>query len=251
MKTDDRDERLGVILDRAVRDIDVSSREAPVAQVRAVGRAGRVTAAAAAAAVFVGAAVLASAQFGRDTPPGTDGSDSVIEGSLATDKWQLERPSDWFTSPFEGCGTQLARGLIVSNVAFEFLNPEGRIPSCNERIVFAGFPSDGVAIDLEPQGVVPVLSPAPPPDTPFPIRPGQLAQTSGIRGGPDHYMGGVVIGGDSAAIIRLWVGADASEDDIEEAYRILGSMRVDGGIDGSTRRLSSAGGRSGRIRPFG
>jgi hypothetical protein len=229
MKTDDRDERLGTILNDAVRDIDVSSREAPVAQIRVVGRAGRVVAAVAAAAVFLGAGAFAAAQFGRDTPPGTDGSDSVIEGSLATDDWQLERPSDWFTAPFDGCGTAFARGLIVSNVGFEFLNPEGQIPSCNERIVFAGFPSDGVAIDLEPQGIIPVLSPVPPPDTPFPVRPGQLAQTSGIRGGPDHYMGGVVIGGESAAIIRLWVGADASAGDIEEAYRILGSMRVEGG----------------------
>jgi hypothetical protein len=123
MKTDDRDERLGTILNDAVRDIDVSSREAPVAQIRVVGRAGRVVAAVAAAAVFLGAGAFAAAQFGRDTPPGTDGSDSVIEGSLATDDWQLERPSDWFTAPFDGCGTAFARGLIVSNVGFEFLNP--------------------------------------------------------------------------------------------------------------------------------
>ena len=229
MKTDDRDERLGSILEDAVRDIGVSTRHAPVAQVRVVGRAGRVIAAVAAAAVFVGAVVFASAQFGRDTPPGADSPDTVIEGSLATDKWQLERPSDWFTAPFDGCGTAFARGLIVSNVGFEFQNPEGEIPSCNERIVFAGFPSDGVAIDLEPQGIIPVLSPVPPPDTPFPVRPGQLAETSGIRGGPQHSMGSVVIRGDSVAIIRLWVGADASAGDIEEVYRILGSMRVDGG----------------------
>ena len=117
----------------------------------------------------------------------------------------------------------------MSNVEFDFLNPEGEIPSCNERMVFAGFPSDGVAIALEPQGITPVLSPTQPPDTPFPVRPGQLAETSGIRGGPHHSMGGVVIGGDSAAIIRLWVGADASAGDIDGAYRILGSMRVDGG----------------------
>ena len=73
-----------------------------MAQVRVVGRAGRVIAAVAAAALFVSAVVFASAQFGRDTPPGADSPDSVIEGTLDTDKWQLERPSDWFTSPFEG-----------------------------------------------------------------------------------------------------------------------------------------------------
>jgi hypothetical protein len=229
MKTDERDERLGSIMDDAVRDIDVSSREAPAAQIHVVGHAGRVIVAVAAAAVFVGAVVFASVQFGRDTQPGTDSSGTVIEGTLETDEWQLERPSDWFTSPFEGCGTQLARGLIVSNVEFEFLNPEGEIPSCNERMVFAGFPSDGVAIDLEPEGIIPVLSPVPPPDTPFPVRPGQLAETSGIRGGPQHFMGSLVIRGDSVAIVRLWVGADASTSDIEDAYRILGSMRVDGG----------------------
>jgi len=228
MKTDDRDEHLGSILDTSVRDIDVSSRAAPAARAH-VGRAGRVIAAVAAAAVFVGAVVLASAQFGRDSDPGADGSDTVVEGSLEADKWQLERPSDWFTAPFDGCGTAFARGLIVSNVGFEFLNPEGEIPSCNERIVFAGFPSNGVAIDLEPHGIVPGLSPIPPPDTPFPMRPGQIRDAGGIRGGPEHGMGDVVVSGESVAIVRLWVGADASSSDIEDAYRILGSMRVDGG----------------------
>ena len=228
MKTDDRDERLGSILDDAVRDIDAFSREASIAQGRVVGRGGRVVAAIAAAAVFVGVVAFASAQFGRDSRPGADGSDTVIEGSLEADKWQLERPSDWFTAPFEGCGTALARGLIVSSVEFEFRNPEGQIPSCNERMVFASFPSDGVAIDLEPQGSR-GSSFIPPLDSPFPMRPGQMMTTEGIRGGPQHSMSSVVVSGDPTAIIRLWVGADASPGDIEEAYRILDSMRVDGG----------------------
>ena len=230
MKTDDRDERLGSILDRAVRDIDVSSHEAPVAQVRVVDRAGRVIAAVAAAAVFVGAVVFASAQFGRDTPPGADSPDTVIEGTLDSDKWQLERPPDWFTSPFEGCGTQLARGLIVSNVEFDFLNPEGEIPSCNERMVFAGFPSDGVAIDLEPQGARWGISFIPPLDTPFPIGSSQLIDRPGSSDGSLAEANiPIVVDGEAIAFVRLWMGPDASAGDLDTAFRILGSMRVDGG----------------------
>lgn len=105
MKTDDRDERLASILEEAVRDMGIDAREAPAGGIRGIGRAVRVIAAAAAAAVFVAGVVLASGQFGRDSRPGDDATDTIVEGSLETDKWQLERPSDWFTSPFEGCET--------------------------------------------------------------------------------------------------------------------------------------------------
>ena len=228
MNTDDRDERLASILDDAVRDIDVFTRQAPVARRHVIGRASRAVAALAAAAVFVGAVVFASAQFGSDTRPGAGSDGTVVEGTLAADGWQLERPADWFTAPFEGCGTKLTRGLIVSNVEFEFLNPQGEIPSCNERMVFAGFPSDGVAIDIEPQGIRTGVFRFPPSDSPFPVRPSQLRETDGIRGGPQHAMSSVVVGGEPFGILRLWVGADASTEDIEKAYRILGSMRIAG-----------------------
>jgi hypothetical protein len=227
MKADDRDEHLGSILDDAVRGIDATSREAPAARRGVVGRAGLAIAAGAAAAVFVAAVVFASAQFGRDRPPGADGSDTVVEGTLETDRWQLERPSDWFTAPFEGCGTALDRGLIVSNVDFEFLDPQGEIPSCNERMVFAGFPSDGVAIDLEPQGVIPAFFPVS--DTPFPMRSSQLIERRKTFGDLAEANSLVSSDGEVVAIIRLWVGPEAPAEDVETAYRILHSVRLDGG----------------------
>ena len=153
MKTDDRDERLASILDDAVRDIDAFSREAPVGQssVR-VGRAGRVIAAVAAAAVFVGGVVFASGSSVATRrrrqrirrPSSRDRSDGG---------WQLERTVRLVHRPSRRLRHRRCPvASIVSNVEFEFLEPRGRDPSCNERIVLAGFPSDGVAIDLEPQG---------------------------------------------------------------------------------------------------
>ena len=95
MTTDDRDERLASILEEAVRDMGIDAREA-LGGIRGIGRAVRVIAAAAAAAVFVAGVVFASGQFGRDSRPGDDATDTIVEGSLETDKWQFERPSDWF-----------------------------------------------------------------------------------------------------------------------------------------------------------
>ena len=118
----------------------------------------------------------------------------------------------------------------MSNVEFDFLNPEGRIPSCNERMVFAGFPSDGVAIDLEPQGARWGISFIPPLDTPFPVESSQLIDRSGSSGASIAEANvPVAIDGEAVAFIRLWTGPDASADDVETAYRILGSMRVHGG----------------------
>lgn len=228
MKTDDRDERLASILDEAVHDIAVGPPGAPVSTVSGIGRAVRVIAAVAAAAVFVAGAVFASGQFGRDRRPGDDVPSTVVEGSFETDKWQLERPSDWITAPFEGCGTLLPRGVIVSNVEFEFLNPQGQVPSCSDRLVLAGFPSDGVVFDLEPSGVRWGISHEPLSDTPLPIGPSQLLVTDGIVGGPRVSYSHVVVEGVSTAIVRLWVGPDASPGHVEAAHRILGSMRIEG-----------------------
>ena len=111
---------------------------------------------------------------------------------------------------------------------FEFLNPQGEIPSCNERMVFAGFPSDGVAIDLEPKGVRCGISLFPFSDTPFPIRPSQLVMTSGISGGPQEANNFIAVDGEPIAIVRLWVGPDASAGDVDAAHRILDSMRIEG-----------------------
>lgn len=226
MKTDDRDERLASILDEAVHDVGGDAREAPAAEIRGIGRAARALSAAA-AAVFVAGVVFASGQFGRDSRPGDDGTGTVTEGLFETDRWQLERPSDWITAPFDGCGTELPRGLIVSNVEFEFLNPEGQVPSCNERMVFAGFPSGGVVIDLEPEGGR-VLFREPPADTPFPIEPRQLIPTDGIVGGPRMSLLNVYVEERSTATVRLWVGSDASTGDVEAAHQILRSMRFEG-----------------------
>jgi len=225
MKTDDRDERLASILDEAVHEIEVSTPQPPASTVRGIGGPFRSVAAVAAATAFVAVVVFASGQIGRDVRSQAGREGTIVEGSLETDGWQLRRPSNWATAPFEGCGTTLPRGVIVSNVEFDFLNPNGQIPSCNERMVFAGFPSDGVVVDLEPQGIRGSYF-RPPHDTPFPIEPSQLMLTNGIVGGPRLSLLSVVVEGRSTATIRLWVGSEASTGDIETADRILRSMRI-------------------------
>lgn len=228
MKTDDRDERLASILDDAVHDIEVSTLQPLVSMVRGIGGPFRSVAAVAAAAVFVAGVVFASGQFGRDVRSQAGRGGTIVEGSLEADGWRLQRPVSWFTAPFEGCGTVLSRGVVVSNAEFEFLNPQGQVPSCGERMVFAGFPSDGVAIDLEPYGTYLGSFDEPLGDTPFPIAPSQLLATDGIDGGPSMSYNAAVVGGEEKAIIRLWVGPEASSDDIATAHEILGSIRIDG-----------------------
>ena len=230
MKTDDRDERLGSILDRAVRDIDVSSREAPVAQVRAVGRAGRVIAAVAAAAVFVGAVVFASAQFGRDTPPGADSSDTVVEGTLETDKWQLERPSDWFTSPFDGCGTSSPVASSVQR-GVRLPEPRGRDPVVQRAHGLRRIPERRSCDRPRTAREILGVSLIPPRIHRSRSGPASWIDRSGSlrRGIGEADMSESSSDGEAIAFVRLWIGPDASADDVDAAYRILDSMRVDGG----------------------
>lgn len=229
MKLDDRDEALGAALDRSFGGVGRPTPPEPTSVMRrgTWRRTSVVVASFATVAVFVGAFAFASVQFGREAPVVAGSGTWVTEGSMATEGWELERPEGWITAPFDACGSQLPRGVIVSNVTFEFRDPRGTVPSCNGRIVFAGFPQNGVAIDLEPQsrGLLGFTEPL---DTPFPIGPSQLLVTDGIVGGPSMSYDDVVIDGGSTALVRMWVGPEAASEDVALAYEILGSIQVEG-----------------------
>jgi hypothetical protein len=244
MRIDERDERLAAALDGAVAHIRPTPPAPGVVMRRGTSRRlGVVVASVVTAAVFVGAIALAATQLGRDAPSTAGSGTWVVEGSIAIDGWELRRPAGWATAPFDGCDSQLPRGVIVSNVEFEFLNPEGRVPSCNERIVFAGFPRDGVAIDLEPQGAG-LLNDFTPVDTPFPMGASQLLETDGIVGGARMSYDDVVVGGVSTALVRLWIGPDAAPEDVAIAHEILGSMS----IEGSDRWVTGSPATGGAVR---
>ncbi|MGZ8567628.1 MAG: hypothetical protein ACXWXS_11315, partial [Actinomycetota bacterium] len=138
--TDLRDERLGELLDRAVRDLDPEPASRPEYR-HGRSRAVRITAAVATAAVFIGVAAWASSQVSRD------GRTSVRYGSLETEGWSLATPASWIGTPFRPCEVNrlLRTGVIVSDVDFAFRDPQGGDPSCEDRFVFEGFPEGGVA----------------------------------------------------------------------------------------------------------
>ena len=137
MKTDDRDERLASILDEAVRDIDAFAREAPVAKGYGIGRAGRVVAAVAAAAMFVGAVVFAASQFERDAKRSTTAESRKVFASPDF-PWTLPIPAGWAIGAARSVGgpqeilNDLRTTFVSTAVAVTFSGPlmvESSLPS--------------------------------------------------------------------------------------------------------------------------
>jgi len=93
---------------------------------------------------------------------------------------------------------------------------------CNGgRWVFASFPREGVALEIEPVGMmIGILQPEP--DTPFPIRKKDLVVTGGIRGRPAHSYLSVWRDENPLMIVRPFAGSDASKADRAAADRSVG-----------------------------
>src|SRR5438093_7189243 len=140
----------------------------------------------------------------------------VSVGSLESDGWTLSVPTSWQTTTITGCGTDnpVTDGIIVSSVPFQFLDPQGGAPSCEDRFVFDGFPSDGVALSIEPVGMLPGILP---PESPtlFPLSSASLHRTQGIRGGPSMRYTGIYLADSTlAAFLRTWTGTDAGTESV-------------------------------------
>ncbi len=140
---DVRDEALGAVLDREAARIEST----PVDRLPEVLRRGsrmraiRFTAIAAAVAVFVGAVSWAGLQNeGRGTiPANIDDWDTFA--SLEENGWTIQVPPPWQVQELPACPNAPERiGVIVTNVDFEFLNPRGETPECEDRFLFRRIP---------------------------------------------------------------------------------------------------------------
>jgi hypothetical protein len=235
---DVRDERLGQLLDRAVRDV-----QPRVDPATSVGRgrfrhAARLVASVAVVSVFVAALGWAATQIGDRTGP----SPLAAIGSIEENGWTATYPSSWHVTPVSDCGvTDYHGGFVVSNVDFAFSDPNGEAPGCDDRLVLDGFPSDGVALHLMPTGVMETSSI--PPTTLFPLSLDRFEGSGETGSGASESKQPIVIGGRLVGYVYAWIGASATAADRDQladlvvsiAYRnaLVGSVFIDEG-DGFT-----------------
>ncbi len=236
MKEDVRDERLGELLDASVRRMQPVAEERLPHVLRRGGRrrAARWSAIGVALVVFVAAVVWTTANVGGRRIQPLDTSRWATAGSLDSTGWTLAYPPDWRFQELPACPNAPARtGAIVTNTDFEFRNPGGEAPGCEDRFVLEGFPRDGVALALMPIGIrVGIFVPTS--DTPFPISWDQLQPMGGIEGGPDASYLGVTVGGDQIMFVRTWIGPDASADAVDQLKAVVGSLEAAGAAHWAT-----------------
>jgi hypothetical protein len=223
MKEDVRDESLGELLDASVRHIQpVAEERLPHVLRRGARRRGaRWSAIGVALTVFVAAVVWTTANVGGRRIQPLDTSHWATAGSLDSTGWTFAYPPDWRIQDLPACPNAPERtGAIVTNTDFEFRNPGGEAPGCEDRFVLEGFPSDGVALALMPVGTrIGIFVPTS--DTPFPISWDQLQPTGGIEGGPDASYLGVSVGGNQIMFVRTWIGPDAPADAADQLKTVV------------------------------
>ena len=230
MKEDVRDERLGELLDASVRRMQPVAEDHLPHVLRRGGRrrAARWSAIGVALIVFVAAVVWTTANVGGRRIQPLDTSNWASAGSLESTGWTLAYPPDWRIQRLPACPNAPARtGAIVTNTDFEFRNPEGEAPGCEDRFVLEGFPRDGVALALMPVGNrIGIFVPGS--ETRFPMSWDQLQPTGGIEGGPGASYLGVTVGGSRVMYVRTWIGPDASADSSDQLIAVAGSLEVAG-----------------------
>lgn len=231
---DVRDEALGALLDGAAIGMESvpGDRLSEVLRRGSWRRAARLTAICSAVAMFVGAVSWAGM-----TLPNEEGvipadiSDWRTFGSLQEDGWTLQAPPSWRiqeTGRCQGPRFQFL-GAVVTSVDFEFRNRRGALADCWDAYVWAGFPRDGVAFAVQPYSPFGIVNRGP--VTHFPLTPEALAQSGAVRGGPTESYVIVRVPGEDypLAIVRRWVGPEASAADVAALDRMLGSLQVRSG----------------------
>jgi hypothetical protein len=191
-------------------------------------RAARFTAIGAAVAVFAGAVSWAGLTFPRNGTIPADIDDWRTFASIEDNGWTIQVPPPWRIQELPACENVPDRiGVVVTNTDFEFRAPGGGSPNCEDRLIFSGFPRDGVALAFHPRGILTGIS-GPSLDTTFPLSADLLIQTDGIRGGPTHSFQGVSLHGEELGVVRRYVGPDATASDVAALDRMLASFRVRG-----------------------
>jgi hypothetical protein len=236
---DVRDEALGALLERAAAGIE----SVPVDRLPDVLRRGsrrhtaRFTAIGAAVTVFVGAISWAGLSIRGDGTIPANIADWRTFASLDENGWTIQVPPPWRVQALPSCPNAPERiGVIVTNTDFEFLNPRGESPQCEDRFVFKGFPSDGVAFAFMPVGIRSGIF-RQPLDTVLPLAPQLLHRTNGIRGGPSESFLGIWGRRSNLAYVRRWEGPGASPRDVAALDRMLASFRVRGALRWVEKRI--------------
>ncbi|HET9671656.1 MAG TPA: hypothetical protein VFQ40_02265 [Actinomycetota bacterium] len=244
--TDVRDEPLGRLLDRAAERIEDApgDRLAEVLRRGSRRRAARLTATGTALAVFAGAVAVAGLSLpSEDAVIPTDVDDWRTFASLEDNGWTIQVPPPWDVTELPACrGAEQRIGVAVTNVSFEFRDPQGGPPDCYDRLVMAGFPRDGVVLEF-----LPIVGDSLPglfldqPDTVLPLAPELLKRTGGIRGGPRETFLGIWRDGSWIGTVRRYVGPDATSSDVRALDRMLASFSVSGAPRWVTRAFDVSG----------
>jgi hypothetical protein len=229
---DTRDERLGQLLDRAVRGIEPRFETDRLADRGRRTRAARLVASVAVVSVFVAALGWAAMHVGD----GREAAEPVIViGSIQENGWTASYPDSWHLTPVSDCGINDHQGgFVVSNVDFTFHDPEGGPPGCDDRLILDGFPDDGVALYLMPTGFRHSLLTSP--TTVFPLALGRFDTSGGIRGGLAETYQTIVIDHQLVAVAHAWVGSMSSSEDRAALASTVASVIVRGGLRGSIYR---------------
>jgi len=249
---DVRDEALGALLERAAVGIE-SVPEDRLPEVLRRGtrrRVGRFAATGAAVAVFVSAISWSglSIRDENETIP-ADVDDWRTFASLEENGWTIQVPPPWQVLELPSCpGAPERTGVMVSNVEFDFHDPQGGSPDCGERLLFAGFPRDGVALAFMPivGDALPGLPFLDQPDTTLPLGPELLVDGGGIKGGPAETFQTIWLEEDWIGTVRRFEGPEATGTNVSALDRMLRSFQVRGAptwVGGRTRPL-------GRMRVF-
>lgn len=223
-ETDTRDERLGLLLEDAVADLRPVPRPEGVLRSGARRRGVRSAAVLSGVAVFVGVVAWAAIVV-RDRSEPPSAGPRVRYGSLTANGWTMSYPQGWHITPVSDCGiNDYHGGFIVSNTDFTFRDPQGRPPGCEDRLLLGGFPSDGVALFLVPTGVRWGLFPTPR-NTLFPMSLEDRRASLAWPGGPAESYEVITIDDHQPAVLRAYVGADASPADHDALSDIVWSLR--------------------------
>jgi hypothetical protein len=245
---DVRDEALGELLERAAVRIE----SAPADRLPEVLRRGtrrravRFTAIGVAVAVFVGAISWAGLSIREGQTIPADVANWRTFASLDENGWTIQVPPPWHVLELPACrGARKRIGVMVSNVEFEFRDPRGGPPDCGDRLLFAGFPRDGVALAF-----MPIVGDSIPgysfqlPDTTLPLGRDLLIDGGGIRGGPSESFQSIWLNKDWIGTVRRFEGPEAIHADVSALDQMLRSFRVRGAprwVEGRVRSLGAFG----------
>lgn len=143
--------------------------------------------------------------------------------------WQVSAPAGWRIQPFthpECRYLGYRDAVVITSTSFVFRGPRpGEPEECFGRFIRAGFPSDGVALAIQPYGLRIGLF-APECESP-PVRLTEL-ESAKVRGGPVRVRFGAACPRTDDPIpthaLRIWIGREATPVEQDLLERALASF---------------------------